>query len=142
MGDAFAEPGRVWDPAGCHPSTGDAGNADGWYPQPGRSPQGCSDRDQGSLPWGSPLLAPSPARARPVGIPAWCQAALCHKVISVFALVINTNCKGFIDQLGEVLPCPFWRNVECKQSGDLGSFPAKWGGWRGISSKIFMVGIT
>ena len=61
-------------------------------------------RIRAASPGDSPPPAPGPAGAGPVGIPAWCQAALCYEVISVFALEINANCRGFIDQLGEVLP--------------------------------------
>lgn len=117
----------------------------GWVPSLGQGHGRCRRVVPTAEPLASGMLQPRPGEP-PLGlIPAspqfsrsWASGHPCLvpgcKVISVFALVIIANCRGFIDQLGEVLPVFLHRKVECKQSGDLGCFPAKQGGDGGESA--------
>lgn len=138
----MAEPGRARGPAGCHPLAGDRGSARGSDPRPGRLAAGMLWPGAGDQPRGSSSPAPGQIQGWPSGHP--CQVPGCSGLEDYICIAgaINDNCRGFIDQLGQVLPVCFWRYVKRKQSGDLGNFPAKWGGWGGVSSKIFMVRIT
>lgn len=78
--------GRGAGLAGCHPIPS--------HPAP--SHPSCCPRAA------SPRLVPAtPCYSR--WAPGRCEAGFCVYA-ALFALVINANCRGFIDQLGEVLP--------------------------------------